>query len=417
MYRRYIQYAVVLLALSLAAALPAFGQYGYDTQSGYDNSRYGYDNFTRGELDELVGPIALYPDPLLAQVLPAATFADEIPEAAAFVSARRGYGGVDDQDWDISVRSICHYPPVLTLMSNRPDWTASLGQAYLNQPDDVMDSIQRLRHRALDFGYLRSTSQQQVIVDGNYIRIVPAESRYIYVPRYDPQVVYVRRARSSDTLSNIFSFGLGFIIGSWLNRDTDWDRHRVYYHGWNGGGWVGRSRSNITINNIYVNNRYNSEPIRLNRALQSRDTRTYRNEIRRNVGKYRPPVDIRRPTYTGNRAPVIDRTPTIDRRPTVIRPPTTRRSPAIDRTPTNDRAPTMENRRGRTGGSTSATNKNDRRSGSTMGNDRSSQSRATLKSDAAKSKRERDDKAAQKKRDASDKKQRESDRRNRSDSD
>jgi hypothetical protein len=277
-YYRYL----FLLLLMLVVVLPA-------------HASYEVGNFSQGELDQLVAPIALYPDPLLAQLLPASTFTDQIQEAADYRNGR-----IDDQDWDISVRSIAHYPSVLSMMSTKIDWTTALGQAYIDQPDDIMDAIQRERQKAYDYGYLRSTSRQEVIVEsGGYIRIEPADASYIYVPRYDPDVVFVRRARTSESTQNLISFGLGLLIGSWLNRDVDWDNHRVFYHGWNGEGWIGRSRSHVTINNIYVNNTYVNQPIRLNRTVTTRDITPYRNDLRKNTGKFSPPTKtILEPQHT-----------------------------------------------------------------------------------------------------------------------
>jgi hypothetical protein len=291
-YRGFL-IATLFMALAVVA-LPARADY----QGG---------SFSQAELDRMVGPIALYPDPLLAQVLPASTFADQVQDAAGYVN-RSGYRSIDNQDWDISVRALCHYPSVLNMMSRKYDWTTALGQAYLDQPDDVMDAIQRQRHMAYDYGWLRSTSQEEVIVEsGGYIRIDPADPTYIYVPTYDSNVVYVRRARNDELSRNIISFGLGFLIGSWLNRDTDWDHHRVYYHGWNGGGWIGRSRSHVTINNIYVNNTYQNQPIQLNRTATRRDITPYRNRLRQNAGRLSPPRAVPTPAPTVTRIPQAQR--------------------------------------------------------------------------------------------------------------
>lgn len=255
MSSRSLLYVFVLLALFFAAVPSAWA---YD-QAG---------RFTRSDLDELLGPIALYPDPLLAQVLPASTFVDDIQEAAEFVAHGWGDSRIDRQYWDISVKSVAHYPPVLNMMAERLDWTIALGQAYIEQPEDVMDAIQRLRAKARSLGYLSSSDLQEVIFEPGYISIEPRNPRYIYVPRYDPRVVYTVRARSNDFSQNIFSFGLGLLIGSWLNRDVDWDHHCVYYHGWQGNGWISRSRPHIRVDSVYLNTRYEREPVRVDRSVQ-----------------------------------------------------------------------------------------------------------------------------------------------------
>lgn len=234
--------------------------------------------FTTDELDDLLAPIALYPDPLIAQILPAATFVDQIDEAARYVKQYGQSAPVDDQPWDVSVKAIAHYPSVLFMMDQKYDWTVSLGQAYVNQPQDVLDAIQRLRAEANAEGNLVSTPQQEVIIEDQDIQIVPAEPDVIYVPSYDPLLVYVEPPPSYGYVS----FGIGFSIGVWLNRDCDWRRHRVYYHGWRGRGWIGRARPYIgPRRSVYINNSYSV--INVNRRVLQNDTVRYRADIRRNV--------------------------------------------------------------------------------------------------------------------------------------
>ena len=143
------------------------------------------------QLERLLAPIALYSDPLLAQVLLAATFPDQITDAAAFVRTH-GTGGVDDQSWDVSVKAVAHYPTILNMMDAKPEWTTELGQAYASQSSDVMQAVQRLRAQANAQGNLVTTPQQQVVVEREYIAIWPAQPRVIYVPVYDPEIIYVR---------------------------------------------------------------------------------------------------------------------------------------------------------------------------------------------------------------------------------
>jgi hypothetical protein len=249
------------------------------------------------ELDALVGPIALYPDPLIAQILPAATFVDQIEDAAAYVR-RNGTGRIDYQPWDLSVRAVAHYPEVLYLMADRYDWTTALGQAYVNQPSEVMDSIQRLRSAAMTEGNLYTTPQQEVIEEPEAIRIVPAVPEYIYVPVYDPQVVYFS---PPDPGFAFITFSTGFFIGAWLNRDCDWRRHRVYYHGWRGGGWITQSRPVIRDrSNIYINR--SARTIRVNNRIVDRDTHRVRQELSTQSRPFRElgitaPGERRRPEW------------------------------------------------------------------------------------------------------------------------
>ena len=182
--------------------------------------------FTGDQLDNLLAPIALYPDALLAQVLVAATFPDEIDDAARWVRAN-GINGVDDQDWDVSVKAVAHYPTVLYKMSDRLDWSTSVGQAYAGQSTEVMESVQRLRAMARSEGNLLTTPQQEVIDDGSNIEIVPAQAQVIFVPVYDPMVIYSRRVFYNGGYGGFWSFGVGFPIGAWLSYDMDWRQRHV----------------------------------------------------------------------------------------------------------------------------------------------------------------------------------------------
>jgi hypothetical protein len=243
----------------------------------------GADLFTAEELDDLLAPIALYPDPLIAQILPAATFINEVDEAARYVRQFGDSARIDSQPWDVSVKAVAHYPSVLFMMDNKYEWTVALGQAFVNQEQEVMDAIQRLRADARAAGSLVSTPQQQVFVESEIIRIIPAEPEVIYVPQYDPTAVYVEGLYPS---YGYITFGIGFGIGAWLNRDCDWHRHRVFYHGWRGGGWINRARPYVnTRNRTYINRRYGD--ILLNRRVVQHDTRRFRSELRRTVESQR----------------------------------------------------------------------------------------------------------------------------------
>jgi hypothetical protein len=211
--------------------------------------------WTSEELENLLAPIALYPDPILAQVLIAATFPDQIALAAAYVKVN-GTVGLDEQPWEISVRAVAHYAPVLNLMAEGEDWTIALGQAYAEQPNDVMGAVQSLRRMANAQGNLVSSAEQQVIVEREVIRIVPAQPRVVYVPTYDPAVIYFRPVYVTHAHPAYWSWGIGYPIGVWLTYDFDWYSHRVYYHGWYGGGWIVASRPWVVINPYYVSPRF-----------------------------------------------------------------------------------------------------------------------------------------------------------------
>jgi len=273
------------LALSLFAGQTAFAE--SDQYPSSDAMEQGDDSlFSAGELDELLAPIALYPDPLLAQILPAATFPDQIDAAARYVRQFGNLARIDEQPWDVSVKAVAHYSDVLYMMDQKDDWTASLGQAYVNQQQDVMDAIQRLRAEAAASGNLVSTSEQQVADEGGYISIDPAEPDLIYVPQYDPLAVYAERPSPG---YGFITFGVGFSIGAWLNRDCDWHGRRIYYHGWQGGGWVGRARPHVQVRNtVYISDRNNT--VTFSRRVLQQDTVRYREDIRHNVRMYRGPI-------------------------------------------------------------------------------------------------------------------------------
>lgn len=258
-------------------------QYQQDQQV---QDEYGpYVPYSPEQLDNLLAPIALYPDPLLAQVLPAATFVDQIDDADRWVRAN-GQEDIDDQPWDVSVKAVAHYPEVLDMMDEKLDWTTAVGQAYVNQSTDVMESVQRLRSMAYSQGNLVSNSQWQIVDQDGVIQIWPASPQYIYVPTYDPTIIYARRAYFGGVFGVGISFGVGFAIGAWLNRDTDWREHRVYYTGWRGDNdWQRRSRPYIQQNNVYINNRVSNVTINrtvVNRRVNVNNVNNY-TSVHRNV--------------------------------------------------------------------------------------------------------------------------------------
>src|ERR1700691_1015945 len=170
---------VSLVLLLLACALVLRAQ---------DDS--SFQSFSPDQLDDLLAPIALYPDPLLAQILLAATFPDQVDEAARFCRGGANPDDIDTQPWDVSVKAVAHYPTVLYMMADGLDWTTALGQAYVNQAADVMASVQRLRQEARNAGNLVTTPQQDVEMDDGDIEIWPAEAQDLYLPVYDPGLVF-----------------------------------------------------------------------------------------------------------------------------------------------------------------------------------------------------------------------------------
>ncbi len=236
-----------ILAAALLLAFPAFSP----SVQAQENSPV--EPFSPDQLDNLLAYIALYPDPLLAQILPAATFPDQVDEAARFCRADANPDDIDIQPWDVSIKAIAHYPSVLNMMADNLDWTTAVGQAYVNQSEDVMASIQRLRQEARNAGNLVTTPQEEVDADDGNIEIWPAQPDECYVPVYDPGLVFFGSGGLYG--GTVISFGGPVPIGVWLNRGIDWRHRRIYYHGWaEGRGWVARARPYVHVNNpVYVN--------------------------------------------------------------------------------------------------------------------------------------------------------------------
>ncbi len=152
--------------------------------------------YSQQQLDELLAPIALYPDTVLSQILMASTYPLEVVEADRWLKQNKGLSvdaldaALKDKPWDVSVKSLCHFPQVLSMMDENLQQTTDLGNAFLSQQDQVMDTVQKLRQRAQAQGNLESTDKQQVVVQDGDISIEPPSPEVIYVPAYDPCWVY-----------------------------------------------------------------------------------------------------------------------------------------------------------------------------------------------------------------------------------
>jgi hypothetical protein len=196
-------------------------------------------SFAPDQLDQLVSRIALYPDPLLAQILAAATLPDQIPDAARWADQHHYLTGqaladaiqADQLPWDPSVQALLPFPSVLDMMASDMNWTTDLGNAFLAQQQDVMDAVQRERRKARDFGYLRSNGQ--IIVGGGpYITVMPVNPGFVVVPYYDPRIVFFA-PRPGFVVGGAIRFGFGVTIGGffrpwgWGYDRFDWDRHGV----------------------------------------------------------------------------------------------------------------------------------------------------------------------------------------------
>jgi hypothetical protein len=195
-------------------------------------------NFPPEQLDQIVSRIALYPDPLLAQIFAAASFPDQIQPAAQWADQHHYLtGGAlaaaiqgDQLTFDPSVQALLPFPSVLDMMAGDLNWAASLGNAFLSQGPALEDAVQRMRHQAYNYGYLK-TNPQVVVNNGPYITIDPVDPGYIVVPYYDPAVVFYRPWRPGFVG---ISFGYGVGIGGFFNpwgwggTRFAWGSHAVF---------------------------------------------------------------------------------------------------------------------------------------------------------------------------------------------
>lgn len=210
--------------------------------------------FPPQELERLVSRIALYPDPLLAQVLAAATYSDQIPGAAQWADQHHYLTGgalaaaisADQLPFDPSVQALLPFPNILDMMARDPSWTRELGDAFLAQQPDVMDAVQRERRKAYNYGYLR-TNPQIVVTNGPYIGIEPVNPGFIVVPYYNPAIVFFP-PRPGFFVGGAIGFNFGISLGvafrpwGWGFNRIDWAGHAAFINNarW-GRTWVNRA--------------------------------------------------------------------------------------------------------------------------------------------------------------------------------
>jgi len=225
---------------------------------------------TPEKLQQLVAPIALYPDSLVAQIMAASTFPEQIVEADRWVQAHADLKddalgqAVDQQSWDPSVKALIAFPSVLGNMDKNLSWTSSLGDAYYNQEQDVMDAVQVMRRQAQESDNLKDTPQQTVTTQGSTIIVEPANRDVVYVPAYDPWLVYGGPIVAwpgwypypgiwygGPYLSFGVGFGIGFYGGygwGWHHWGSDWHNRTVIY---NHNTYYSRSNTFYNRNNYY----------------------------------------------------------------------------------------------------------------------------------------------------------------------
>lgn len=280
---------------------------------------------TPEQLDQLLGPIALYPDALIALILPSATVSSDVVLAARYLAGEgNAPAEIENQAWDDSVKALAHYPSLVKWLDQNLAWTKQVGEAFIDQPAEVMKSIQRLRAAARAAGTLVDTPEQQVVAQAETISIVPTQPDVIYVPYYDPQIVYVRRPNYSYYPGgSYFSFSAGYPVGFWLGYNLDWRQRRIW------------------IVDRHQRERYWHDQHDWRRPSFPTSVVVNRDSIRR---PWTPnPVAVRPPTQ-----PIVRRAGTVISRPTPIAFESTTRSPSsywngnvqeradrVDRTPGN----------------------------------------------------------------------------------
>src|SRR5882672_1997409 len=274
---RFLQKSMALFlswCLLLMGGLEGFAQ-----QTGASNSQAPPQAVQQSteQLQQLVAPIALYPDALVAQILPAATYPDQVVEAGRWMEQHKDLTGdslakeVDKQSWDASVKALTQFPAVLANMNQNLAWTSELGDAYVNQQQEVSQAIQTMRQRAKQAGNLKSTPQEKVKNQGQTIVIQPVATDVVYVPQYDPWLVYgypLAVFPGWYPYPGLFldgpgiAFGLGFGVGffggygwGWHNWGYDWhhDGRVVYNHN----TYVSRSRTIVNRNGFSSNRNFN----------------------------------------------------------------------------------------------------------------------------------------------------------------
>ena len=194
------------------------------------------DTLSKEDLEELLGPIALYPDALLANVMAACCYPDELAKASAYVKSGGATEKIAEQGWEPSVQAVAKIPDALKVLAASPDWAAAIGQAYMAQSKDVMAAIQSLRDKAKKNGALASNQQQTIVEDGTTIIIESAQPQVVAVPQYQPQVVYAPPppgpSPGAVAATGMISFGVGMMVGAALSdNDCDWHGGSICYGG------------------------------------------------------------------------------------------------------------------------------------------------------------------------------------------
>ncbi|MBX3359713.1 MAG: DUF3300 domain-containing protein [Phycisphaeraceae bacterium] len=245
------------------------------------------------DLEEMLAPIALYPDPLLANVLAASVYPDQVKAAGDLVNSGGDDAKIEATDWEPSVKMVAAVPEVIKMMNQYMDWTKALGEAYVVQSSDVMAAVQKLRARAQANGALKSTPQQTVVTSGDTIIIQPAQPNVIYVPTYNPTVVYAAPSSSSVVAAGVIGFGMGVAVGAIIANNSCGCNWHGGYVCW-GGGWGGSHYSNVNINrNVNINNN--------NININNRNTNV--NAVTREGARWQPNTQRMNPALAQGQTP------------------------------------------------------------------------------------------------------------------
>lgn len=330
MVYRYRQWLGAVVACVLWTGLPSAAFPVAQAQTLSAQQPYG-----QAVLDQLLAPIALYPDPLLTQVLVAATYPLEVIQAEQFIKANPNRQGnslahmVKDKPWDTSVKALAEFPSVLTMMHDNLEWTQQLGDAFLAQQVEVMDTVQSLRQKAQAQGSLQNTAQQNVVQQGSAIVIQPANPQVVHVPYYNPNVVYgawdwpaypplfwqppplYRPPSFGQVVAAGIAFGAGVAIihSIFDNMHPNWGHHHFAY----------RNRPHNNINFISIN----GHPAWQHNPLHRRGVAYQNPNTHQQLGYH--------PADTDHHRPVIrpyDRQPPGFNRPDPARPEGQRPSPS-----------------------------------------------------------------------------------------
>jgi hypothetical protein len=219
--------------------------------------------FKQEELDQITAPIALYPDSLVAQILMASTYPLEVVQADRFAKQNASLKGealtkaLESQSWDPSVKSLVNFPQVLAMMSEKLEWTQKLGDAFLAQQKAVMDTIQSLRAKAQAAGNLKTTKEQTVIVEEKIIKIESASPQVIYVPTYNPTVVY--GAWPYPTYPPYSYYPPGYVAGSMFAFGAGVAMGAAWGYAWGNSNWSGGDVDVDVNRNTNINNNINRD--------------------------------------------------------------------------------------------------------------------------------------------------------------